>query len=234
MDTQHRLLKKLQDILETSCFTFAQSSFREEMKRKGWECAECAELNIWARFLRSKQPGFPTDSIADLGKPYSELLDSLVEVRHTAVHRIRVTVSRVQDYLRDAETFATLIEDRNASSQIAFLRGQTELAVDDLNRNKDLLESKIAKTIRKFAVEIAELEKSRQEAIDKVLNEDQVYQKVAVINLENAMNENISKQRHIETINFGDEDDGRTELESSNENDDTFEDSSIHTRKVEG
>jgi hypothetical protein len=44
--TQHRLLSKVQGILERACYNFRSREMKDIIKSEGWDCLECVELNI--------------------------------------------------------------------------------------------------------------------------------------------------------------------------------------------
>lgn len=111
----------------------------------------------------------------------------MAQLRHTAVHRILVTVSRVHQYLFDAERLMTLLQDEAASKQLALLRQKAELATEDMKTNKDLLETGAAKQIRRYADRIIELERLQHVVVQEMLKEDKAGQISAVALLERAI-----------------------------------------------
>jgi hypothetical protein len=52
-------------------------------------------LTFGARVFRCNEDKFDADKLAELGKPFPELLDSIAQLRHTAVHRVRVSANKV-------------------------------------------------------------------------------------------------------------------------------------------
>ena len=104
LNTQHRLLVKVQAILEDPCYAFGHKMMRDILQKEGWDCPESVELNIWARVFRGNEDKFHADQLDELGKPIPEFLDSIAQLRHTAVHRVRVSANRVQQFMMDAES----------------------------------------------------------------------------------------------------------------------------------
>ena len=86
-------------------------------------------IDIWSKTFKTVQ--FSNGSISGLGKPLSELLDSMAHLRHSAVHRTAISVNRVLGFLIDAERMVTLLEDEDAASDITRLRGTLELVIDE-------------------------------------------------------------------------------------------------------
>ena len=157
------------------------------MAREQWECAESVELNKWPSIFRSKKEKFFQGDIDQLGKPLTELLDSITQIRHTAVHRLRVSANRLEQFLVDAESLSRLLHDDSCAQELSRLRRETQMTIDDVRRNKDLLESQLSSKLKKIASQKAELERLEQTAISDMLKEDKEYQILAGANLDQAM-----------------------------------------------
>jgi hypothetical protein len=82
---QHLITTTIQNLLEESCFEFAQQHFPRILASKGWDCHEAVELTAWTRLI-SQHPPQPAKGI---NKPIDELFGHLHELRHSAVHRLR-------------------------------------------------------------------------------------------------------------------------------------------------
>ena len=183
----------MQDILENSCYAFAEKSLSEELEKSGWDCPERVELHVWSRTLRKAQ--FSKESIGALGKSLGELLDSIAHLRHTAVHRLEISVNRVLEFLIDSERLATLLEDDNAATRITRQRGALELAIDEIKRNKEFLNFRATKTIRDLDNKITELKRLQDAAVDDMLREDKILRRLAAADLDIVIDVEASKQR---------------------------------------
>lgn len=84
-----------QRMLEDSIFTFGATAMREMIKEKGWDCAQCVELNDWVKILRKRRDLLPRAKIEALDKPLMSLLNAVVEIRHTAAHQKRTTAHEI-------------------------------------------------------------------------------------------------------------------------------------------
>ncbi|KAH6974015.1 hypothetical protein EDB80DRAFT_877373 [Ilyonectria destructans] len=121
------------------------------------------------------------------GKPLEKLFRSVADVRHTAVHRIRVSARGVEQFLLDAEGLATLLEDKVCLKSLTKLRRDTQLGIEELERNKHVLSSNLGETLKRTAAKRAELDRIEEEAIDEMVKEDGEYQVFAGSNLEQAI-----------------------------------------------
>ena len=181
---QHKLLLKVQAILEQACYAFAQARAPEILAKKGWDCAEAVELNQWTSVFQSHQALFAEDELSQLAGSFA----SVTQIRHTAVHRLRVSAKRIQQFMADAERLANVLGSSEAEAPtIARLRRETDATVEELKRNKDLLESRLADSLKKIAAKRAELDQLERTAMEDMLKEDKEYQQMAGNNLEDSI-----------------------------------------------
>jgi hypothetical protein len=174
--SQHRVMTEVQALLERSCFAYGQTTFWEELERGGWDCPESAELNAWTSVLLEQQAKVKPELVAQRGRPLSEILNSLSQLQHTAVHRIQVTANRVYQFICDAENLSIILGDCESSEHLANLRRGLESTIDDINRNKDLLESRHVEILKHLAEERAKLLRQEKAAHEHLLSEDKKYQ----------------------------------------------------------
>ena len=187
------------------------------MAREQWECPESVELNKWPSIFRSKKEKFFQEDIDELGKPLTQLLDSITQIRHTAVHRLRVSANRLEQFLVDAESLSRLLHDDSCAQELSRLRRETQMTIDDVRRNKDLLESQLSSKLKKIAYQKAELERLEQIAISDMLKEDKEYQILAGVNLDQAMESPVTALQSVAGTDRETESDG--DLAESDGND---------------
>ncbi|KAK5019734.1 hypothetical protein BJ546DRAFT_1057918 [Cryomyces antarcticus] len=197
LKTQHQVLVKVQGVLERACYSFGQKTMRDILEKEGWDCPEAVELNRWPRLFLLHQDQFAADEIDELGNAFPQLLDSIAQLRHTAVHRVRVTVHRIEQFMIDSESLAKLLQEDTCAKTLSRLRRETQLSVDELKRNKDLLESRLAETVKKIAAQRAQLEQLERTAMEDMLREDKEYQTFAGANLEQTI---ISPETVVQSV----------------------------------
>ncbi|KAI0805229.1 hypothetical protein GGR55DRAFT_285014 [Xylaria sp. FL0064] len=183
--TQHRILTKVQSILEDACFEYGQRIIPEVLKKHQWDCSEAAELNLWARELLKRQNEL-FDKVDDTGKPIAKLLNSVANIRHTAVHRICISARGLEQLLLNAESFADLLGDTTRLKLLTEVRRNIQLTIEELERNKHLLTSKLRETFKNIAAQRAELDRIEAMALADMMREDGEYQAFAGENLEQA------------------------------------------------
>ncbi|RMZ79333.1 hypothetical protein DV737_g3420, partial [Chaetothyriales sp. CBS 132003] len=185
--TQHRLLLKVQGILENACYNFGSREMKDMIERNGWDCPECVELNIWARTLLDNQGRFQPVDLDNLGQPFSELTSSIIRIRHTVVHRLRVSANGLEQFLADAEALAQLLHDEHSTRSLARLRRETQISIEELKRNKDLLESRLRSKLKQISDQRIELDRLEHSVVDEMLKADKEYHLLAGSNLDEAI-----------------------------------------------
>ncbi|RYN62675.1 hypothetical protein AA0119_g13109 [Alternaria tenuissima] len=185
--TQHKILVSVQHMLESACYTFGQKKLEFVLEREGLECAEAVELHRWANIFQTQRVDFPKDNLEALGRPLPELLRSMTELRHAAVHRTRLSANSAMQIISDAESFVKLIENDTCIIGISRLRRETETAVKALKAKKGSLELKFTGVEKRLEAQRADLERQKLDAIEDALEEDRAYILSAGANLERAL-----------------------------------------------
>lgn len=104
------------------------------LRYRAWDSAESVELNRLTEEFKKGQLDFPS---SESGKnPTHELLRSIANVRHTAVHRICASARGLEQFLLDAEAFAVVLGDMKCVEKIGELRRYAVAIVEDLQRNQ--------------------------------------------------------------------------------------------------
>jgi hypothetical protein len=175
--TQHFLLAKVQTILERACFDFGQQTIPDIMQKNGWDCPESAELNLWASELLKRQEVFHKRK--DMGQPLENLFRSIADIRHAAVHRVRVSARGLEQFMLDAESLATLLDHSSSLTILTKFRRDMQMAIEELERNKHVLSSKLDETRKSIAAQREELDRLEKAAVSEMIREDGDYQQFA-------------------------------------------------------
>jgi hypothetical protein len=157
----------------------------EMLQQRGWDCAESVELNRWTEEFLKSQRRLLGDQ--DIRKPLDQLLRSIANIRHTAVHRIKVNSRGIEQFLLDAETLAKLLGDTKNTKRIAKLRRKTQAATDELQRNKQFVRSRLENTLRVIEARYKELDSLRDAAIADMEREEDEYQILAGKSVDDAI-----------------------------------------------
>ncbi|USP80753.1 anion exchange family protein [Curvularia clavata] len=148
---QHRIMVQIQTILEKACFNFALRKLGEIVQANAWECAEAIELNRWPQILFENQDKLDRKPLEDMEKSVPDILTSIRQIRHTAVHRLRLPARSALDLVSDAEVFAKLLQDNASTGMISTIRQHISVAVEDMEEAKRSLELKISEIEKDYA-----------------------------------------------------------------------------------
>jgi hypothetical protein len=187
-DVQHRLFGRVQNTLEMACYDFAQKKLGGVLEREGWDCAEAVELNRWPKVLLTYQSELYLENLEDSERSLSDLFTSITQLRHAAVHRLRLTANKALQFITDAEQVLKLLQIERPIRIVAMIRQQVQDAIGELERNKDLLESKLADTRKEFAARRAKLQLLERQAVENTIKEDKDFAIFIGTNLEEALN----------------------------------------------
>lgn len=176
--TGYRILVKTQQVLEFACFRFAEKAMPEILEKRKWHCPEAAELSLWAhefsKRTRKLEETLSRPSFAS--RPLEELLPSIAQIRHHAVHRVSVTAKELEQFMADGEILVHLFEDPTAIPVMARARSEVQKAAAEMENRKNMLEARLAKVLRDIASKRAELDRMEAEAIADTQREDKEYQ----------------------------------------------------------
>lgn len=167
----------MQNILEQVCYEYGRLKMPDLLQRRGWKCSEAVELNIWTAELSRRQSLF--NKSPEVGVSLRDLFESIANIRHTAVHRLRVHAKGVDKYLNDAERFTMLLGNKEHLQEISKLRRDTRTAMDELERNKHLLRAKLDDTRQRISEQRKMLDASEEMAITEMATEEEEYQLLA-------------------------------------------------------
>nr|CEG05608.1 unnamed protein product [Fusarium clavum] len=130
-----RILSEVQSTMEEACYYFAEKQFPEVLEEKEWDCPEAAELNVWVsvfferrNFKLLRRFSNFTKNTRDLG----ELLDSMKQIRHSAVHRHPLTVTTIRRLVQEAIAFCRILGDNTRLEKLHAIWGAASIQIDQL------------------------------------------------------------------------------------------------------
>ncbi|KAJ9215062.1 hypothetical protein DTO166G4_3319 [Paecilomyces variotii] len=165
---QHLVLTTIQELLEESCFEFAQQHFPQLLAANGWDCPEAVELTEWTKILsRQSNPLINTRKSS-----LNESIGLLRELRHSAVHRLRKTAAGVERLAENAQLFLEALEDTTRSEKVESIRRELRSGIDELKRNKDLLERRLLAQLKEIQRKRSELDVWEKNAKEAMIKED--------------------------------------------------------------
>ncbi|KAL4878178.1 hypothetical protein BJY04DRAFT_221324 [Aspergillus karnatakaensis] len=165
--SQHIITTSIQRLVEEGCFAYAQKKFPQLLAKNGWDCSEAVELTEWTKLL----PQYFNEPVSTK-KPRDELFNHLRELRHSAVHRLQKTAVGVERLAENAQLFLEALNDSHRSMRVSMVRRELNMAIEELKRNKDLLEGRYLAELKEIQTERAALDSREQNAKNAMLDGD--------------------------------------------------------------
>lgn len=131
---QHQILSQMQLVLEKAVFRFVEQKHPDILQVRGWDCHEALELDkFFARngmaLIRSGQ-----SEASQIDPHLMKCLGiSISSIRHTAVHRLRLSAAKLGQMFHDSEQLLTLLGDDKAKEIIAKLHSETSVSLATLD-----------------------------------------------------------------------------------------------------
>jgi hypothetical protein len=123
----------------------------DTFRRHGWDCAEALELNRGVKELQQ----WSSSSANTVNKPLDKLFRSIANIRHTAVHRRRVSLHTVRQFFTDAEALLVLFGDDARRREIDMLLQEVRMVIAKNEQNHRTFHSVVNKSLRVIATKRA-------------------------------------------------------------------------------
>lgn len=181
---QHTILVGIQQMLEDSLFRYGSEKMQDIVKTKGWDCSQCVELNDWVKVLRKRKDLVLRPKAKMPNRPLSAVLGSVVQLRHTAVHRQKVTALEVQSFLEDAEALLIFLDDGASLKEISDLRQSFSDHVEDLSAHSNSYQERLRAIKKDNQMQAFQLKIEEDLAVSQVLAESQEYERRATVHFQ--------------------------------------------------
>ncbi|KAF4433439.1 hypothetical protein FACUT_8167 [Fusarium acutatum] len=155
---QHRLMVKLQQVMEHACYEFAQREMQKTLEDQEWDHPEAVELDQWMNILIGHD-GFDTNKSTE---ELEALFLSGVEIRDVAVKRVVVDPWRTRVFLKNAEDILKVLEAGDYLHVIEKLRSDVETYLGELHLTTMLKQVRVEKELAEIAAESKKLQQRRE------------------------------------------------------------------------
>ncbi|KAL4722871.1 hypothetical protein ACLX1H_010110 [Fusarium chlamydosporum] len=135
LPAQRYVLSEMQTLLEHACFSFAERCMPHILEQNGWDCPEAGELNVWTHHLTAKGNYRDLHMFAQYNRithPLEGLMESAKQIRHTAVHRTRLTVTYLAILMDHAVALCTILGEPEDLKQLQDIRDVTNSKISQL------------------------------------------------------------------------------------------------------
>ncbi|EFX01301.1 hypothetical protein CMQ_6243 [Grosmannia clavigera kw1407] len=161
--------------LERVSFGFGERMMPDVLAKRNWNCPESIELNKWPIILKRSKVLNAVVVRALTG----QVFQSVMHIRHTAVHRLRTDSDGIERFLEAAELYSKTLGDESYSKAMSQLKSNVELVIADLRQHKLLLQQQEEETRLWIVDQRAELDRLEKQAVTHMLVEDEKYQRIA-------------------------------------------------------
>lgn len=196
--TQHQILSKVQFILEECCFKFATNSLPEAISARGWEYPEAAELTQWIKLLLPREEEISASAVSKIpGRSWQEVLLATSKIRHSAVHRLRISAKGIQDMLGDAIMLTIMLRDTIRRSLLEHIGRELTSSIEEVEGRLVNLEKDLTKELDILAKRRAELSRLADAAIHRAIDNDRENRRVIGLALGKELNGFFSMEETI-------------------------------------
>lgn len=170
--TQHLILCEIQRILEEACFKFTLKWAAPLLREKKWECPASAELTTWLDFFSREKRHFQPELFSVDPTRIHDIFSAAIPIRHTAVHRLRLPMSRVQDLCQHGFDLASALGDTTRASKIRDITRELKTQLKDMEVKKVALEREVVNGLVAILRQRKILDEKQKELIDDMACND--------------------------------------------------------------
>ncbi|KAL8824418.1 MAG: hypothetical protein Q9191_005067 [Dirinaria sp. TL-2023a] len=164
-EVQHKLLNKVQALLEQSCYSWAKKWVPALLEEQNWTCPEAVELLKWSKILPKRFGKLSSDATTlDSSGSLREILKATHILRHAAVHRVPTSAKGIEKMLKSALNLANALRDTRTRFKIEHILKdfQERVAVIELYKNQ--LENQLDQELCDIREQRAALDRREKEA----------------------------------------------------------------------
>ncbi|KAK3681737.1 hypothetical protein B0T22DRAFT_472750 [Podospora appendiculata] len=175
--TQHRVLYKLQTVLEEALFAFAKTTCPAMLTSSGWDCPEAANLSTWMAALNDRRYYRPSGEPlipSDLSPVFvNEVLISVEAIGRTVAQRTRITGRDMASMARAAGVLLEALRMYHSShaDRVARILKAIEDVNEELAVDREYSETKLRETTAEIEKARAKLEEKKRATVAEIVRE---------------------------------------------------------------
>ena len=164
-EVQHKLLNKVQALLEQSCYSWAKKWAPGLLEERKWTCAEAVELLEWSKVLPKQFGKLRSDATTlESGGAFRETLKATHMLRHAAVHRVPTSAKGIEKMLKSASELAKALRDTRTRFKIEHILKDFQEKVTVIELYKNQLENQLDEELRDIQEQRAALDRREKDA----------------------------------------------------------------------
>jgi hypothetical protein len=198
---QHKILCSLQSSLEEVCFAYMKRKIpkvlTETQKQWAIDSPHALELNSYVYMIKRKQLGLEATGL-DNGRSMQDLYESMIALRHHAVHRTRVNIQALRQWTSDASIFAATLGDSTAAAKYAPLDRYLEVQHHKIEADRRKAEDRLLATVKDLAEKRAELDRVEREAMRRFEQEHKQSSERVLVDLDRAIDASVPVDHELQ------------------------------------
>ncbi|KAF7535089.1 hypothetical protein G7054_g5655 [Neopestalotiopsis clavispora] len=164
---------EVQSLLEECFYEFAQQWLPDVLEQEQCDCAMSIELNEWARLIRKHEKKIPSAALDLMGKSDMEsVLAAVAQIRHSAVHRNKLTGSDVRDMVAQAAAAASMLRDTHHASVLETMANEVRYRLISMESIKKRAETQAMDKLRDINERRIALLREEDAAIAEMVRRD--------------------------------------------------------------
>ena len=169
---QNLVLARAQKLLEESCYDFTQKHAPHLFVDKRWDCPEAIELNKWTFMMIKRHGKLPSGVFNKSTSEIEAILLAVNKLRHSAVHRLRISAKGILQMVDEAVKFTETLSDLPRASQLEELYQELKHKIKSQEMNKNFLETRLKDELDDIKRQREELAKREEKVIASMIIED--------------------------------------------------------------
>ncbi|KAK9772884.1 hypothetical protein SCAR479_10394 [Seiridium cardinale] len=169
---QHLLLTEAQIILEECFYDFASQWLPFLLMDEKCDCAVAIELNYWSHLYRKHVEQIPLRALNLKGRKFDSTMAAINRLRHSAVHRIKLTGSDVRDLIKAGVDVALLLRDNQRAALLGEISAELSNKITSMELMKNDAEKTAVAKLKEIQKKREELDREEAAAIASMLKRD--------------------------------------------------------------
>ncbi len=172
--TQHRILNRLQAVLEECCFEFASNSLPELIVSHGLEVPEQVELPQWIGLLQepaNRLPGEMVGSVPAMG--WEGLVGAAQKLQNMIARRVRLNTDGVIELFDDAILLTQMLKDAQRTAWCEGTRESLQSSLESIEGLGKALRVALSSQLQRIARKRAALDLLETKAISHMVELEQ-------------------------------------------------------------
>ncbi|KAI1676319.1 hypothetical protein KJE20_14091 [Pyrenophora tritici-repentis] len=148
---QHHILSLSQQILEEACFRFMKRWLPSLLEKCGWACATAVELTNWVRVIKKHLDTLPSGCMnTEQQKCFEENFPCIIQLRHTAVHRLHLTSVQLLKQVHSAYVLAKVLQDKECKDRLKTIHLRVDTWVKNMDHDMEVMKQEAERRVRQL------------------------------------------------------------------------------------